>query len=42
MPSQAASFEGQSPQVGCALIRNRAQSCAAILDMGAGLREILG
>ena len=42
MPSQNASIDAQAPQVDCAHIRIRAQSCAAILDRGADLRQILG
>ena len=42
MPSQKASIDAQAPQIDSAHIRIRAQSCAAILDMGAGLRQILG
>ena len=42
MPSRNASIDAQALQVDCARIRIRAQSCAAILDRGAGLRQILG
>lgn len=42
MPSLDASIEAQAQQINYAHIRIRAQCYAASLDMGAGLREILG